>query len=219
MKALRYAAPAVLALLTACAGWRWSGSPPKDGRPATAALHGLENEEKMHPAPPVDMHAEDEAAVRLSTTPAETPRAVVPPTPQQRYRTALFYSDLGPDEVDVSAYPTQQRYNYAIYARSCGRCHTLARSINAPLVGRGWWEFYMLGMRVRSRRTGRPLPPDEVKAILDFLEYDSHERKVEHARDFDQLTEELKERFDRSIAERMRAMQKANPRPLAPPKP
>ncbi len=143
-------------------------------------------------------------------------RAPVAPTPEERAATALYYSDMGPETVDVSAYPAQQRLDYAVFARTCSRCHTLARAINAPLVGRGWWEFYMTGMRLRSSRTGRPLSPDETKSILDFLEYDSRVRKVDGARDFDALTEELKARFDRSLAARLKRLQEANPRVLAP---
>lgn len=47
-------------------------------------------------------------------------------------RTALFYSDLGPDAVDVSGYPAQQRHNYAVYARteSLGRSAVVQRRDN-----------------------------------------------------------------------------------------
>ena len=107
------------------------------------------------------------------------------------------------------------RYDYQVYARACSRCHTLARSINAPYAGRAWWEFYVLGMRARSRIAGRPFSKDEVQAVLDFLEYDSRVRKVDAARDFAALTDELKRRFDASVAERVRRMRQATPRPLA----
>jgi|GEM_PF-2627016 len=187
---------AAAAAVAACSTWRWSG-----GGPSSA------------PAPSTP-------PVALSTGPARarTP-VVVPPTPPERARSAEYYSDLGPDAIDVTAYPTQQRYNYAIYARTCSRCHTLARSNNAPIVGRGWWEFYIAGMRVRSRWQGQPLRPDDVKAVLDFLEYDGRARKVDGAREFDQVTDELKRRFDVEIARRLEAMQKANPNVTAPPHP
>lgn len=204
------------AALAACATWRWSGSPPPVGRGPNAPLRGVAEEESRHAAPPVDVSSEDAAAVRVSTVPS-SPRAVVPLAPEERVKNALFYSDLGPDAIDVSAYPAQQRFNYAIYARTCSSCHTLARSINAPVVGRGWWEFYMLGMRMRSRNAGRPLSSDAIKTILDFLEYDSRARKVEKARDFDTLTEELKRRFDALVAERMKALQKQRTRALPSP--
>ena len=215
MKVARLAAVVTVLLLAACASWKWSGTRVPDGRAPSAALRGAADEEHSHPAPPADTKREDAQPLRLSTEPARA--SVLPPVPaapDARVREALYYSDIGPDSVDVSAYPAQQRYQYAIYARACSRCHTLARSINAPLVGRGWWEFYMLGMRMRSRREGRPLTPDETQAILDFLEYDSRVRKVEDARRFDALTEELKRRFDVSVSERLRKLQRKNPRLL-----
>jgi len=195
MKALRFAVPLLAAILAACASWRWSGGPAADEAP------------KRGPAP-----------VEVSAVPAK-PRPAVPPTPKERYDTALFYSDMGPDTVDVSAYPAQQRYDYAVFARACSRCHTLARAVNAPLVGRGWWEFYMLGMRVRGRREGRPFGKEETESILNFLEYDSRVRKVERAHDFDVLTDELKGRFAESVSARLSSLQKSNPRPLTPEKP
>ncbi len=216
MKVLHRAVPWLLVILAAaCASWRWSGYAPAGTPPLNAR-----NPERSRPAPILDNRTEESAAVILSTSPrADTLRVVVPPTPRERFRTALFFSDMGPDTVDVSGYSAQQRYNYQIYARVCSRCHTLARSINMPVVGRGWWDFYLLGMRVRSRRLGQPLSKTETKAVLDFLEYDSNVRKVEHEREFDRQTEVLKARFDASVEERVRAMHKANPRPLAPPPP
>lgn len=216
MKIVRRAVPWLLVVLaTACASWRWNGYAPAGSPPLNAR-----NAERSRTAPVLENRAEDSGTVSLSTSPrADTIRVVVPPTPRGRFRTALFFSDMGPDTVDVSGYSAQQRYNYEIYARVCSRCHTLARSINMPVVGRGWWDFYLLGMRVRSHRLGRPLSKSQTKAVLDFLEYDSNMRKVQHAREFDRLTEVLKARFDASVAERVRAMHKANSRPLAPPPP
>lgn len=121
---------------------------------------------------------------------------------------ALFYSDLGPDTIDVSAYPPEQRRNYAVYARTCARCHTLARSINAPYVNRGWWEFYAAKMSVRAKFQGDPLTKEELEAALDFLEYDSNARKVAHAAEFDALKAELKARFERVLDERVESLQR-----------
>jgi hypothetical protein len=124
----------------------------------------------------------------------------------------LFYSDLGPEQLDVSAYPAEQRQNYAVYARACSRCHGLARSLNAPYTSRGWWEFYMTGMRVRGRVAGRPFSREEIQAVLDFLEYDARVRKVENAAAFDKSTAELKRRFNAVVDQRMGEMQKKMPK-------
>jgi hypothetical protein len=127
-------------------------------------------------------------------------------------RDILYYSDLGTDRIDVSAYPEEQRRNYVVYTRACSRCHSLARSLNAPLTSRGWWEFYMTGMRLRGRAAGRPFSREEVKAVLDFLEYDSRVRKVEHADAFETSTVELKRRFNEYVDRRMSELQKKMPK-------
>jgi hypothetical protein len=176
--------PLLLALAAACSGLRWSGGPASDA-PAGNGRALAVSSETAKPHPP----------------------AAPPSTPAQ-LATAEFYSDLGPEEVDLSSYPTQQKHNYRIYASACSRCHSLARSINAPMADRRWWEFYMLSMRVRGRISGRPLTKDEVKAVLDFLEYDGRERKTNRAKEFEALTEELKARFEASLADRMRALQR-----------
>ncbi|MFI5350519.1 MAG: hypothetical protein ACHQ2Z_13315 [Elusimicrobiota bacterium] len=152
----------------------------------------------------------------VSTTAAST--TTVSAAPLQERGGIMFYSDLGPDRIDVSAYPAQQRENYAVYARACSRCHTLARSINAPYTSRGWWEFYMTGMRMRGRVAGRPFSRQESKAVLDFLDYDARVRKVEHASDFDKSTQELRRRFNEYVDQRMSELQKNMPKnvPLAP---
>jgi hypothetical protein len=135
-----------------------------------------------------------------SMTPLATP-------PAQGHPDVLFYSDLGPEQIDVSAYPIQQRRNYAVYARACSRCHSLARSISAPYTSRGWWEFYMTGMRMRGGVAGRPFSREEIKSVLDFLEYDSHVRKIQHAAAFGKSSEELKLRFDALVDQHMSDLQ------------
>ena len=128
------------------------------------------------------------------------------PSPERR-RAALFYSDLGPDSIDISAYPAERKFEYEVYARICSRCHTLARSINAPYVSRGWWEFYIMSMRMRAHFHGNPLTKEEIRAVLDFLEYDSNERKVAHDAAFEATKSELKRRFNAALDERMRQLQ------------
>lgn len=61
-----------------------------------------------------------------------------------------------------------------------------------PYVNRAWWEFYVMSMRVRVKFHGEPLTKQEVKAVLDFLEYDSSERKGAHASEFKATKAELK---------------------------
>ncbi|MFI5345587.1 MAG: hypothetical protein ACHQ51_04355 [Elusimicrobiota bacterium] len=145
------------------------------------------------------------AAVSLSDVP-DAARVSIPEAPLERRKAALFDSDLGPDSLNVENYPPEQRRNYRVYARVCSRCHTLARSINAPYVSRGWWEFYAANMRMRALRRDESLEKREIVAILDFLEYDSNARKIADAAAFDQLRFVLKKRFEAALDERVKAL-------------
>ena len=157
-------------------------------------------------------------AARQSTaaSPTSSLSAALPEVSAERRKAALFYSDLGPDTVDVSAYPSDKKLEYAVYARACARCHTLARSINAPYVNRAWWEFYVASMRIRAKFHGEPLTKQEVRSILDFLEYDSNERKVSRAAEFETMRIELKRHFETVLDERMDVLQKQHQPRLTP---
>jgi hypothetical protein len=172
--------PLIAALCTAgCAAWLWSKSNPVPKVPASV-----------------------EKAPAVSGVPPQA-RVAVPEAPPERRKAALFDSDLGPESVDVSAYPADQRRNYAVYSRVCARCHTLARSINSPYVSRGWWEFYITNMRMRSGRRGESLDARDAATVLDFLEYDSNARKIARASEFDAVRFELKKRFEAVLEERV----------------
>ena len=152
------------------------------------------------------MHEDEDAyAVDVSTKPAR--RRPQDYLPKEYSRNTMFYSDLGPATIDVSGYPPVQQENYAVYSRVCSQCHTLARSINAPVASRGFWRLYMLGMRFNtSLKPETKFSEEDREAILDFLEYDSHFRKAVHRSEFEELTDELKRRFDPILKERVREM-------------
>lgn len=152
------------------------------------------------------------AAWRLrSGGPAAGPGAELPQAPPERGAAALFYSDLGPETVDVSSYPAARRADYEVFLRVCSRCHTPARALNAPYVNRAWWEFYMARMRVRSRFQGEALSKKDMRSVLDFLEHDSNERKVARAAEFEAIKSELKRRFEAALDERMERLQRTAP--------
>jgi len=112
---------------------------------------------------------------------------------------AIMPADLGPDSLDVSAYPKEQRENYGLFASRCSQCHTLARPINSSLVTRNDWTRYAKRMKARLpvERVASPgggetqlvrttdgkvrgvIPASELTRIVDFLVYDSRARKAE----------------------------------------
>jgi hypothetical protein len=178
---------AALILLAGCSLFRWSG------------YRGAEP----------DM-AGDWSAMEFTVSTAPD-RAHPPALPiPERIPQTLYYTDLGPDSIDVSDYPAQQKYNYEIFQRQCGRCHTLARAVSSPIQSRAYWHFHMIRMSLHSRfnREGK-IPPAEMKAMLDFLDYDTRVRKVQDKKRFDDRTEELKRRFEPTLKRLLEHMQKS----------
>ncbi len=117
---------------------------------------------------------------------------------------AKFPADLGPAEVDVSQYPEPQKANYALFAEKCSKCHTLARAINAPFIEEGTWSRYVHRMHGKAQaRLEEPLLEGaEARRVIDFLVYDSRERKVKRAQEFMRTQEDLKQFFQEVLAER-----------------
>ena len=200
---------AAAGLLGACAAVRWGSQPASSAATDRVLRDQGSTTEGLHPPPPPS--ALDELEPALSTGPARA-RAKAPPSTPRQLRTAQFYSDLGPDEIDVSSYPVQQRYNYALYKAACSRCHSLARSINAPAASRAWWQFYVFSMRVRGRMDRRPFTAEEINAALDFLEYDNATRR--RTREFQEQSDDLERRFDRLLRERLKALQEGRQPPI-----
>jgi hypothetical protein len=147
------------------------------------------------------------------TSPKVAPQlAVGSPLEKPAYTNAqlrsIYYSDLGPGTIDVSNYPAQQKANYVIFTQVCSQCHTLARAINSPITSRTGWDYYVIKMRLRSRfKAGAGYNEDQAQAIVDFLTYDSQQRKIAHQEDFDVQTLILQRKFDETISERMRRLQ------------
>lgn len=120
----------------------------------------------------------------------------------------LYYADLGPDVIDVTAYPAEQQAGYVVFKEACARCHTLARAVNSPVESRLYWRFHLDRMSLHSRfRRQAPLSAADKKVLLDFLEYDAQVRKVQDKKRFTEQTEEMKRRFEpilQVLLERMR---------------
>src|SRR6266849_943250 len=79
-----------------------------------------------------------------STVKAESPAAASMPqrTFSDTELSAKYYYDLGPAKIDASNYPQNQQKNYALFAKTCSQCHTLARPINSPRESYVAWKFY-----------------------------------------------------------------------------
>jgi hypothetical protein len=84
--------------------------------------------------------------------------------------------DKGPDKVDISSYPSNIQENYKVYERQCGKCHTLARSINTSMPAVYWANY--LGTAIKKPEYGITLA--EADQIYQFLALDQVLRKSKH---------------------------------------
>ncbi|MFN3466918.1 MAG: hypothetical protein ACK4WF_04350 [Candidatus Brocadiales bacterium] len=83
--------------------------------------------------------------------------------------------DLGPETVNISNYPVDIQEDYKVFATKCGKCHGLARALNAPYTTAEEWNNYVNKM---MRKPGSGITPKEGKMIFDFLVHDSKVRKL-----------------------------------------
>ena len=195
VKQLRWPLALAAVLVSGCSLFRWSGNPEMD-------------------IASVDTWSAADLAA--SASPARAQRSV-DGIPRGPLPATLYYADLGPDAIDVSNYPAQQRHNYALFKQECSRCHTLARAVNSRVESRLYWHFHLVRMNLHSRlRQERPIPSDQAKDILDFLEYDAQARKVQDRAHFDAQVEELKRRFDPILNHLIQQMQE-NKQPVVSP--
>jgi hypothetical protein len=70
------------------------------------------------------------------------------------------------DRLDVSSYPPQIQRDYAVFARRCSRCHTLARPLNAHIRDPQHWVRYVTRMR---RNPSSGINKQDAALILNFL--------------------------------------------------
>lgn len=83
--------------------------------------------------------------------------------------------DKGPSMIDISKYPRnmQDIYNN-VFLKTCSKCHTIARPINAPYALAEEWKKYIKKM---MKKPGSGINPRKAKEIYKFLVYDSKIRK------------------------------------------
>ena len=130
---------------------------------------------------------------------------------------ARFYYDLGPAEVDVSAYPQKQQENYRLFAKTCSQCHTLARPINSPYVVRKTWKRYVERMHIRTKSvSSATIREEDEDAIVDFLSYDAQIRKVKNKTAWETKRSELRDLYEGVVKERSRIQSEEDRKKIKP---
>ncbi len=72
------------------------------------------------------------------------------------------------ESLDASKMPEEVRGDYAIFARRCSKCHTLARPLNANITEDEHWVNYVNRMR---RQPSSGISLEDQDHILKFLRY------------------------------------------------
>jgi hypothetical protein len=84
------------------------------------------------------------------------------------------------ESLDPSKMPEEVRGDYAIFARRCSKCHTLARPLNANITDDAQWVNYVNRMR---RQPSSGISLEDQDHILKFLRYYAADlRRIEQER-------------------------------------
>ena len=75
--------------------------------------------------------------------------------------------DNGPDSIDVSAYPAEQKARYPLYQQKCSKCHPLARSVNSRFTAAEWKRY----MKRMVRRPNAGTTDEQAEQIFEFLKF------------------------------------------------
>ncbi len=75
--------------------------------------------------------------------------------------------DFGPDKIDVSDYPPEQKSQYEIFQAKCVKCHPLSRPINSRFTSTEWKRY----MKRMIRRPNSGINEEQAAAVYSFLKY------------------------------------------------
>lgn len=91
---------------------------------------------------------------------------------------AAFTGCWQKESLDPSTLPESLRPDYAIFARRCSKCHTLARPLNANITDDEQWVHYVARMR---HQPGSGITETDETNILRFLRYYAAELRRKEA--------------------------------------
>ncbi len=83
-------------------------------------------------------------------------------------------SSMRSEGLDPSTLPAEVRDDYAVFARRCSKCHSLARPLTAAISDDSYWSMYVTRMR---RQPGSGISQEDTAPILRFLHYYSLEQR------------------------------------------
>ncbi len=75
--------------------------------------------------------------------------------------------DDGPDTIDVSAYPPEQKARYPVFQVKCAKCHPVSRPINSRFDSSEWKRY----MKKMIRRPNSGINEEQAADIYEFLKF------------------------------------------------
>jgi mono/diheme cytochrome c family protein len=79
--------------------------------------------------------------------------------------------DAGPDKIDVSAYPAEQKARYSLFQQKCSKCHSVARAVNSRFTPPEWKRY----IKRMVRRPNAGVTDDQADEIFEFLKFYSQQ--------------------------------------------
>jgi hypothetical protein len=79
--------------------------------------------------------------------------------------------------IEAASLPPDVRSDYAMFARRCSKCHSLARPLSAGITDDEFWREYVERMR---RQPASGITRSDEEPILRFLHYWSHKERAPH---------------------------------------
>jgi hypothetical protein len=83
-------------------------------------------------------------------------------------------STRGEGGVEPASLPSDIQGDYAMFARRCSKCHSLARPLSAGITDDDYWREYVERMR---RQPASGITRSDEEPILRFLHYWSHKER------------------------------------------
>jgi hypothetical protein len=80
--------------------------------------------------------------------------------------------EAGRDGLVVSRLPYQQQQSYKVFESKCGRCHDLARALDADFSAERWRQY----LKRKDRRSGASISQRQSEEINQFLGWWSVQR-------------------------------------------
>jgi hypothetical protein len=75
--------------------------------------------------------------------------------------------DAGPDKIDVSTYPPEQKARYGIFQQKCSKCHSVARAVNSRFTATEWKRY----IKRMVRRPNAGVTDEQAEDIFEFLKF------------------------------------------------